>query len=221
MKRTIGVASLLLVCMLSLTACAAKQAKSAADGAPDGGAPSLPMVTQLLAGTFKLEGTDQAVDAEQAAKLLPLWKAYNTLSRDSSAVQKELAALTSQIEKTMTAEQRKAINEMKLSFQDVSAIAQAQGIEMAMRGPSGRTGAGGAQNGMPAGGMPPEAMGGGMPGGGIPDGGGMPGGGPGGFPGGGRSSSSESSSVTHFGVQGTTALIEALIKLLESKVASS
>ena len=224
MRRMFGIVSLLCVFVLSLTACSAKQAGPAAGGTPEGGAPTLPSATQMLIGTFKLEGTDQAVDAEQAAQLLPLWKAYNSLSSSDSVVQKEVAALVKQIEDTMTSEQRQAITAMKLSFQDVSAVAQAQGIEMVMGGP-GQRGAGGAQGAMPEGGMPPEAMGGGMPGGGMPGGGGggggMPpgGGGPGGF-GGGRSSS-ESSSVTNFGPQGTTALIEALIELLETKVASS
>ena len=228
MRRTLEIMSLLCVFVLSLTACSAKQAGPATGGTPDGGAPTLPSVMQMLVGTFKLEGTDQAVDAEQAAKLLPLWKAYNSLSSSNSAAQKEVTALVKQIENTMTSKQRQAITEMKLSFQDVSTVAQAQGIEMAMGGP-GQRGAGGAQGAMPEGGMPPEAMGGGMPGGGggmpgggMPGGGGgMPpgGGGPGGF--GGERSSSESSSVTNFGPQGTTALIEALIKLLETKVASS
>ena len=222
MRRTLGIMSLLCVFVLSLTACS-KQADLVAGGTPEGGAPTLPTVMQMLVGTFKLEGTDQAVDAEQAAKLLPLWKAYNSLSSSDSVAQKEVTALVKQIENTMTSKQRQAITEMKLSFQDVSTVAQAQGIEMAMGGP-GQRGAGGAQGAMPEGGMPPEAMGGGMPGGGggMPGGGGgMPpgGGGPGGF--GGERSSSESSSVTNFGPQGTTALIEALIKLLETKVASS
>lgn len=226
MRRTLGIMSLLCVFVLSLTACS-KQADPVAGGTPEGGAPTLPTVMQMLVGTFKLEGTDQAVDAEQAAKLLPLWKAYNSLSSSDSVAQKEVTALVKQIENTMTSKQRQAITEMKLSFQDMSAVARAQGIEMAMGSP-GQRGAGGAQGAMPEGGMPPEAMGGGMPGGGMPGGGGggMPpggggpgGGGPGGF--GGGQSSSESSSVTNFGPQGTTALIEALIKLLETKVASS
>jgi len=41
---------------------------------------ALPVEYQLLLGTFKLEGTAQAVTADQAKLLLPLWQQIQKLS---------------------------------------------------------------------------------------------------------------------------------------------
>ena len=41
---------------------------------------TLPVEYQLLLGTFKLEGTAQAVTADQAKLLLPLWQQIQKLS---------------------------------------------------------------------------------------------------------------------------------------------
>ena len=54
---------------------------------------------EMVVGTFKLEGTDNAVTADQAAKLLPLWQVYKDLSASTSAAQEEVDALAEQIQK--------------------------------------------------------------------------------------------------------------------------
>ena len=66
---------ILMVLMLTLTACGAASngTQQAAPGPQD---VSLPIQEQILIGTFKLEGTPQAVTAQQATQLIPLWQVY-------------------------------------------------------------------------------------------------------------------------------------------------
>ncbi len=60
---------------------------------------------QLAVGTLKLEGTSNAVTADQAKVLHPLWQQEKTLSADSSATSDQIQAVYDQILKLMTAEQ--------------------------------------------------------------------------------------------------------------------
>jgi hypothetical protein len=103
---------------------------AAASSGPGGGAPNpeLDNVSRLTLGTFKLEGSDNAVTPEQAAKLLPLWKLIQggTLTRDE-----ETNAVIKQIEEQMTEAQLAAIDAMGLTFEDQRTWMQEQGIEMA------------------------------------------------------------------------------------------
>ncbi len=125
----------------------------------------LPLATQLLIGTFKLEGTPNAVTVEEAAKLLPLWQVYKDLSSSTSAAPQEVDALASQIQSTMTPEQTQAITDMKLTRRDMFDVMQKLGLATGFSGTPRANGT-------------PRAGGGGFPGGG---GGGFPGGGGGGF----------------------------------------
>jgi hypothetical protein len=159
---------------------------------PGGG--TLGGMAEMAVGTLKLEGGAQAITAEEAGKLLPLWKAYRTLSQDSSASRLELTALATQVRETMTTEQVAAIDGMKLGMSDLMTLMQSRGIQMQAAGPSGAasgtassnsasrsssSGAGGGggpaggPGGGPGGGAPPDmgGAGGGVP----PDMGGMPG----------------------------------------------
>ena len=81
------------------------------EGTPQPGQVSTEM--RLLLGTFSLEDGDQAVSAEQAAQLLPLWKAMKSLSSSDTTSQDEINALIKQIEESMTEEQMTAIDAMK------------------------------------------------------------------------------------------------------------
>jgi hypothetical protein len=126
----------------------------------------LPRETQLMLGTFSLEGTAHRVDAEQAQTLLPLWKAYRSLITSDTAASVEIEALVNQIEGTMTDDQLAAIAAMELSQESFADIMEQLGIE--------------AGSGL---GEPPEGFEGFNPGEGIP--GGSPGAG-GGIPGGGE-----------------------------------
>lgn len=164
--------------ILTLSACGiANEANPVSD--PTAGA--LPEATQLIIGTLKLEDTNQSVTAEQAAELLPLWQTMLVLSESDTAAQQETEALITQIQETMTAEQRQAITDMNLTREDMMSIMQEQGLAL---------------GGGPAGGQNTNPQGGGLGPGGFPDGappqGGFPGGGPGGGgPGGGGGQGSD------------------------------
>lgn len=111
---------------------------------------ALPASTQLVLGTLLLEGTGNAVTAEQAAALLPLWRALQGGNVQAGA---EVNAVLAQIERAMTAEQLQAIASMQLTRDDLTAWAQESGMEMAA--PPDGTGAGpGGQGGE---GFSPEA----------------------------------------------------------------
>jgi hypothetical protein len=84
----------------------------------------LSLQTALLVGTLKLEGTPQAVTSEQAAQLLTLWKAVRSLAESDTTSDVEMEALTRQIEASMTADQRQAIEALELTQEDVMALMQ-------------------------------------------------------------------------------------------------
>jgi hypothetical protein len=97
----------------------------------------MPTEMVLILGTVKLDETDFAVDAEQAAALRPLWKALRSIGESETAAQAEVDALISQIEDTMTPEQINAIEAMELSMQDMGSVAELLGIEMGGFGAGG------------------------------------------------------------------------------------
>jgi hypothetical protein len=92
---------------------------------------ALPVTSQLMLGTMELEGTEHAVTSAQAKTLLPLWQAFqgNTL-RDNA----ERSAVLAQIEKTMTPAQMEAIAAMQLTFSDMQAWAESQGVSLGFQG---------------------------------------------------------------------------------------
>jgi hypothetical protein len=172
MNRILNTTLTLLV--LTLAACGTSNNEGpASQDNPSTG--ELPAATRLVIGTLKLDETEYAVTAEQAAELLPLWQVYQSLSSSDTAAQEEIDALIEQIEETMTPQQNQAIAEMQLTQEDVFAVMQEQGMTF---GDRPEAGGGAPQGGGGGGGFTP-------PGGGgfAPPGGGAPGGG-GGFPGG-------------------------------------
>lgn len=131
---------------------------------------ALTIPVQLALGSLSLEETESAINAALAAKLLPLWQAYQSLSNSDTAADAELNALLNQIQDTMNPEQVQAIAGMKLTDEGVDARFEELGIGF------GGAGLGGENN---------NGAGGGSPRGGFPRGG-PPGGGPGGGLGGGE-----------------------------------
>ena len=99
---------------------------------------ALPASSQLALGTLELEDTSDAVTPDQAASLLPLWQALQSGTLQSEA---ETNAVLKQIEKAMTSEQLADIAAMQLTFEDMGAWMQAQGVNF---GPP--QGAAGGQN---------------------------------------------------------------------------
>jgi hypothetical protein len=119
---------------------------------------------KLAIGTLKLEGTKLAVDAKEAAALLPLWSAVQTLGTSNTTSQQEMNALYSQIQSTMTPDQVNAINSMTFTQSDISKLMADLGINFGngQRGtrtpgngnaPSGQGGPGNFPGG---GGFPPD-----------------------------------------------------------------
>ncbi len=89
---------------------------------------TLPFETQLILGTLKLDGTELEVTADQASKLLTLWKAFRSLSTSDTTAEEELDAVINQIQKTMTAEQLDTIQAMDLKQGDMASIMEELGI---------------------------------------------------------------------------------------------
>ena len=118
---------------------------SVADPATLGGPQAnLEGTNRLALGTFKLEGTEDAVTAAQAAGLLPLWQMIGGGSLQGAA---ETEAVVKQIEAKMTEAQLAAIETMALTFEDMQTWMQEQGIEMRANPGGGQGGGGGGGGG--------------------------------------------------------------------------
>jgi hypothetical protein len=131
---------------------------------------AMPITSQLAAGTVAIENGENAVDEEQAAKLLPLWQAYSALVAAGSTADAELDGLTSQIERGMTDAQIAEIAALQLTNTKLQEMIAAGEIQL---GRGGRGGQGGGQG--------EGGQGGGGQGGGGQGGGGQGGGGQGGI----------------------------------------
>jgi hypothetical protein len=167
-----------LMCVLLLAACGGAAEESAATetvGLNEDYPDALPIGVQLALGSFSLEETDLAIDEAQAAELLPLWQAYQTLSTSDKAADAEVTAVLNQIQDTMTVEQIETISAMELTAEDITTAMQEMagqfgrgffgaGGEGAEAGEEGAGGGGFGRGAFPGSGIP----GGGTPGGGVP-----------------------------------------------------
>ena len=215
MTRT-TIIGILLALMVALAACSVpglSQGGGEADTAIESIA--LPLPIQLSVGTLMLEETPQAVTAEQAQELLPLWQMLRTLQQSDTAAQVEIEAVLNQIQGAMTPEQLAAIEEMDLTAANMRDMFQELGLGMD-RG----EGSSGGQEG--AFGPPPGVVpGSGGRGPGVP---GVPGQGGGMMPGGGTDLSPEEQATaiakrmsSGFGA----ALMDRLVELLEARAGES
>ncbi len=173
--------------------------------------------SKLIVGTFKLDGTEQAVTKDQAKQLVILWQVYQEISQSDTAAQEEVDGLLKQIEGTFTDAQTKAIPDLNLSQRDVMSLMQEKGLMGEMPQTSNSSSSSSSSGSNSSGGG--AAMGAGGPpdmgAGGPPD---MGGGGP--MMGGGSSSSSSSSSSstsssTQTRANPTSQLLGALIEYLQ------
>ena len=145
--KKITLIAVLLLSLLLLAACAAA-ATSGSETASQSGAQSdaqsgngqdfanqpLSQPLQLAIGTLKLEDTALKLDASQAAALLPLWQAYESLSASSTAAQVEVDAVLEQVQEAMTTEQLKAIEDMQLTGASMGEVFQSLGLETGFNG---------------------------------------------------------------------------------------
>jgi hypothetical protein len=93
-------------------------------------ADALDVSGQLALGSLLLEETENALTAEQAAALLPLWQAVRSGTLQSEA---ETDAVWRQIQSAMTSEQMAAIQAMRLTGDDLTSWAQSQGVNLEPR----------------------------------------------------------------------------------------
>ncbi len=204
----------IIVCAsLLLSACSSAGSTPQATGAA--GSDQGSTATQLALGMFKLESSAYPLDAEEAATLLPLWKAARALGTSDSTADAEVSALINQIQSSLTAEQMQVIQSMTAA--EMSQIAQEQGLTLgSTAGVSAGTapdasGADASAGGAAAGGMGAP---GGMMGSGDP---GMMGGAPGGGSASTQGAGSTSQAGSFEGV--STAILNAIITSLQAKVA--
>jgi hypothetical protein len=212
----------LLILTLILTACSGGAANAAGPGSSTQSGPAageLSTSMQVAIGTLKLDETENAVTAEQAAELLPLWQTLNVLYNSDTAATEEIDALITQIGETMTDKQTAAILAMNLTRQDMMSVMQSQGMALGSA-QSGNTRSGNSTTGN-GGNFGP---GGGFAGGPPPDGGGFPDGAPN-FQGQGtRSQSSDTTDNTNLPTVNLnripTPLVQAVIDYLKEKAGS-
>ncbi len=231
MKKTLLLSSLLVFALL-LSACAAQGSNR---GFGSGSTRALSPEAKLAIGTIKLEGTKQAVDPAMAAKLLPLWQVLKQLNSSDSAAPQEVTAVLDQIRSTMNPAQVSAIDAMQITRQDMFSVFQqeAQAGGTGSTSGTGSTGASGFRSGN--GGNGNRGNGGGFFFGGGGGGGGFGGGGFGGSgfnrsgtgtgTGNGTTNGSQQSGSSAQRSQAfanglNTALINQVIQLLQSKMAS-
>ncbi len=180
--KKIGILFVLVSVML-LSACAAPGgAATSAAATPTAGvvntnyANALPVPSQLALGTIMIKDTQDAVTAAQAAELLPLWQAVQSMTSSTTTSAVEFEALVTQIQHTMQPAQLEAIANLKITQESMATAFQSLGLNNFQPG----------RNGAPSGtqvARTPGANGGGgfngpPGGGGFIEGGG---GGPGGF----------------------------------------
>lgn len=169
---------LLGIILLTMTGCAGNSSSpvvsQSVTGTTTGTAnttAAIPELSKLVVGTFKLEGTENAIKPQQATELLFLWQGYKELTGRDSAADEEKEAIIRQVKENMTEAQLSAIESMNLSQEDIRTVVMEYGSNRIAResSSSSSTGSGGGfGGGMPGGGG--MMMGGGMP----PDGGAVP-----------------------------------------------
>jgi len=135
MKPRITITIILALATLLLAACGGGESPAPASLDADESSTldtsydnALAVRNQLALGTLNLEDTPQAVTADQAATLIPLWQALRGTMNSGAAAQAEVDALLKQIEGAMSAEQLSTIRAMKLTQGDLRAWAQSQGL---------------------------------------------------------------------------------------------
>ena len=140
--------------ILWMTACGtAAPSDLAATGSGRGNQP-LPRQTELALGILRLEGTPQAVDAETAAQLLPIWQLLEKMNASSTAAPQEINAVVEAIEAALAPARVDAIAALHLTQADLFAYLQQTGMMPARSGmPSAGSRRGNGNSG-PPGGMP-------------------------------------------------------------------
>ena len=210
MKRVSFVSVIIFVILVS-TACGSSSSKSSSSttGSTNKMATMTPAV-ELAVGTLRLEETSQAVDKKMAAQLLPYWQLIDELNASESTAPQEITAVVENIRAIMTTGQVQAIQNMKLTQNDLAAVLQNAGSADISVGTAKTNNIAQAPGGGGLGeGVPPD--GGGMPIDGVSSGGGV-------ITSGNAQQSSSTSQISSSA--SITFLIEQVITLLEKRINS-
>jgi hypothetical protein len=166
MRRNLLCMTVLVLSMV-LTACGSSTNPPATNPASSGDTAAsqgtLSPAAKDLLGIFKLEDTDLAVDATQAATLLPLWQAYRSLLNSDTTASAELEAVKIQIDEAITAKQTAAIAAMNLTAQDMISMAEQLGVSQTVASTSDGTDSGSTRPGVVGAGTGAAAGGGAPP----------------------------------------------------------
>lgn len=106
---------------------------------------ALPVRLQLTLGSLMLADTPNAITSAQAAELLPLWQALQSLTNSGTSATAETNAVLAQIEATMTSEQIAAIRALQLTSTTMQEWTAANGITLGSGEGTGIGGQGGGQ----------------------------------------------------------------------------
>ena len=129
-----------------------------------------PIQTQFIVGILKLEGTAQAITAEQAALLSPYLLSLQSMMMNNTLTEENITALMLQELSTLTVEQIQSIINMQITQDSIITTMEELGMTM-MQGGQGGGGGGGAPADGGQGGGGGQGRGGGQGGGGAPAGG--------------------------------------------------
>lgn len=133
--KTILAFTMLVTTFTLLIACApTSEATPAAPTSIAGGylttdyADATSLRNQLAYGIIQLDGTPNAVTAEQARTLVPLWQAIIVLSGETTTASEEITAVQDQIVAALTSGQLQAIAVMQLTTADLNSFYAQYGI---------------------------------------------------------------------------------------------
>lgn len=128
-KRVVVLGGLILIPILMLAACGGGTTPESTSsvGLSEDHGDALSITAQLALGSLQLEDTDSAIDETQAAELLPLWQAYQSLSTSDKTADAEISAIVKQLQGAMSADQIEAISAMQLTNEDANTWMQEAG----------------------------------------------------------------------------------------------
>lgn len=140
----------ILIILLAISACASDSPEAVSPSNEPYASPNLdttypealPVRLQLTLGSLMLAETPNAITPAQAAQLLPLWQALQSLTSSGTSATAETNAVLAQIEATMTSEQIAAIRALQLTSTTMQEWTAANGITL---GSGEGTGMGGGQ----------------------------------------------------------------------------
>jgi hypothetical protein len=92
-----------------------------------------------LVGIFKLEGTDNAVTAAQAATLLPLWQSLLSQSGTPTLTADQISSAGDQIKAALTSQQLDAITALNLTQKDLFTLMSEKGLAQRRSGAANGT----------------------------------------------------------------------------------